>query len=171
MNTEKVVEHIVNWLKDYATNAKVNGFVIGISGGIDSAVTSTLCAKTGFPVLCVEMPIHQGENQVSRAKEHISQLKNRFKKVRSTEVNLTATFEEFKLNVPTIEDDVVATINLQNLLSKNSTSNFKAPNNYFDTIEEITITKLKAEVIQTKEKSQLYDGYFDRLSMTVTMLV
>ena len=61
----------------------------------------------------------------------------------------------------TIEDDVVATINLQNLLSKNSTSNFKAPNNYFDTIEEITITKLKAEVIQTKEKSQLPDGYFD----------
>jgi NAD+ synthase len=114
MNTEKVVEHIVNWLKDYATNAKVNGFVIGISGGIDSAVTSTLCAKTGFPVLCVEMPIHQGENQVSRAKEHISQLKNRFKKVRSTEVNLTATFEEFKLNVPTIEDDVTVNMSLAN---------------------------------------------------------
>ena len=58
MNTEKIVNHIVSWLKDYAINSKVNGFVIGISGGIDSAVTSTLCAKTGFPVLCVEMPIH-----------------------------------------------------------------------------------------------------------------
>jgi len=52
----------------------------------------------------------------------------------------------------TIEDDVVATINLKNLLSINSTSNFIAPNDYFDTIEEITITKLKAEVIQNKEK-------------------
>ncbi|MCF6280202.1 MAG: NAD(+) synthase [Flavobacteriaceae bacterium] len=100
MNSEKVVNHIVKWLKDYATNAGVKGFVIGISGGIDSAVTSTLCAKTGFPVLCVEMPIHQGINQVNRAKEHITQLKERFDKVYSTEVNLTSTFEEFKTVLP-----------------------------------------------------------------------
>ena len=59
INVEKVNQHIVNWLKDYATNAKVNGFVVGISGGIDSAVTSTLCAQTGFTTLCIEMPIHQ----------------------------------------------------------------------------------------------------------------
>ncbi len=45
MQTEKVVDHIVNWLKDYAVNANMKGFVIGISGGIDSAVTSTLCAQ------------------------------------------------------------------------------------------------------------------------------
>lgn len=110
MNTEKVVDHIVQWLKLYAQNAKINGFVIGISGGIDSAVTSTLCAKTGFPVLCVEMPIHQGENQVTRAKEHISQLKNRFNKVASHEVNLTDTFEAFKSVVPIIDD--ISTVNL-----------------------------------------------------------
>ena len=59
MQTEKVVDHIVNWLKDYATNAGMNGFVLGISGGIDSAVTSALCAKTGLRTLCLEMPIHQ----------------------------------------------------------------------------------------------------------------
>ena len=59
MQTEKVVDYIVNWLKDYATKAGVNGFVVGISGGIDSAVTSTLCAKTGLDLLCIEMPIHQ----------------------------------------------------------------------------------------------------------------
>lgn len=110
MNTEKVGEYIIDWLKTYATNAKVNGFVIGVSGGIDSAVTSTLCAKTGFPLLCVEMPIHQGENQVSRAKEHISQLKERFPKVSSVEVNLTNTFEEFKTVVPTVDN--VATVNM-----------------------------------------------------------
>ena len=114
MNTEKVVDYIVGWLKDYATNANVNGFVIGISGGIDSAVTSTLCAKTGFPVLCVEMPIHQGENQVSRAKEHISQLKERFPKVNSTEVNLTNTFEEFKTVVPTIDNKATVNMSLAN---------------------------------------------------------
>ena len=51
MNVEKVSEYIINWLKDYATNAGVKGFVIGVSGGIDSALTSTLCAKTGLPTL------------------------------------------------------------------------------------------------------------------------
>lgn len=56
IDVEKTTEQIVNWLKSYATNAKVNGFVVGISGGVDSAVTSTLCALTGLKVLCVEMP-------------------------------------------------------------------------------------------------------------------
>ena len=99
MQTEKVVDHIVNWLKDYATNAGVNGFVIGISGGIDSAVTSTLCAKTGLELLCIEMPIHQAESHVSRAQEHIKQLKERFPNVRETKTDLTPVFEEFKTEV------------------------------------------------------------------------
>ena len=43
--TESVAKYIVNWLRDYAANAKVKGFVVGISGGIDSAVTSILCAQ------------------------------------------------------------------------------------------------------------------------------
>ena len=61
MQTEKVIDHIVNWLKDYASNAGIKGFVVGVSGGIDSAVTSTLCAKTGLSLLCLEMPIHQAK--------------------------------------------------------------------------------------------------------------
>ena len=96
MHTEKVVDFIVNWLKEYAENAKMNGFVIGISGGIDSAVTSTLCAKTGLPTLCVEMPIHQDDNQVSRGKEHIEQLKRKFPNVCAEKFDLTAVFEDFK---------------------------------------------------------------------------
>ncbi|MDE0534649.1 NAD(+) synthase [Tenacibaculum sp. L6] len=103
MNTPKVAEHIVNWLKEYATNAKVNGFVVGISGGIDSAVTSTLCAKTGLPTLCVELPIHQAESQVNRGNEHIKQLRERYSNVSEVEVNLTSTFEDFKTVVPQIE--------------------------------------------------------------------
>ena len=50
MNTKSVSSHIVSWLNSYATKANIKGFVIGISGGIDSAVTSTLCAKTGLQV-------------------------------------------------------------------------------------------------------------------------
>lgn len=99
MQTEKVTDYIINWLKNYATNAKVNGFVVGISGGIDSAVTSTLCAKTGLDVLCIEMPIHQAESHVSRAQEHIAQLKARFPNVKDTRTDLTPVFEEFKTEV------------------------------------------------------------------------
>ena len=99
MQSEKVVNHIVDWLKDYATNAGVNGFVVGISGGIDSAVTSTLCAKTGLDLLCIEMPIHQAPSHVTRAQEHIKQLKKRFPNVKDTVVDLTPVFEEFKTEV------------------------------------------------------------------------
>jgi NAD+ synthase len=100
LQVEKVNLHIVNWLKTYAENAKVNGFVVGISGGVDSAVTSTLCAQTGFDVLCVEMPIHQVQHQVYRGREHIQQLKDRFPNVKSVEADLTSVFEDFKKQVP-----------------------------------------------------------------------
>lgn len=101
LQVEKVNTQIVNWLKTYAENAKVNGFVIGISGGVDSAVTSTLCAQTGMNVLCVEMPIHQHESHVSRGREHIDQLKKRFPNVTNTHTDLTSVFEAFKKEVPT----------------------------------------------------------------------
>ena len=96
IQVEKVNDQIVNWLKTYAENAKVTGFVVGISGGIDSAVTSTLCAQTGFKVLCIEMPIHQAESQVNRGKEHIEQLKKRFPNVSNSTTDLTTVFETFK---------------------------------------------------------------------------
>lgn len=107
MQTENITKHIINWLKNYATNAGVKGFVIGVSGGIDSAVTSMLCAETGLPVLCIEMPIHQGESQINRAQEHIGLLKERFDNVDSVNVNLTSVFEEFKNVVPNEEADNV----------------------------------------------------------------
>ena len=100
INVEQVNDQIVNWLKTYAEASRVNGFVVGISGGVDSAVTSTLCAQTGLQVLCVEMPIHQHASHVSRAKEHIEQLKKRFANVSSAESDLTSVFETFKNVVP-----------------------------------------------------------------------
>ncbi len=114
MNAEKVTNHIVKWLKDYAENANVNGFVVGISGGIDSALTSTLCAKTGFKTLCVELPIHQAESQVNRANEHIKQLKKRFDNVDEVEVNLTSTFEDFINVVPSVENSPKVSLSLAN---------------------------------------------------------
>ena len=114
IQVEKVNTQIVNWLKTYAENAKVNGFVIGISGGVDSAVTSTLCAQTGLKVLCVEMPIHQAPSHVTRGREHIEQLKQRFPNVSSTEADLTGVFETFKKAVPDDSDTAKVHLALAN---------------------------------------------------------
>jgi NAD+ synthase len=114
MQTEKVIEHIVNWLKTYATNAKMDGFAVGISGGIDSAVTSALCAKTGLRTLCVEMPIHQAKNQVVRGREHIDFLKEKHANVSNVEVDLTSVFEQFKTQVPQTTDDGFLDLSLAN---------------------------------------------------------
>ena len=105
MNTEKVTNHIVNWLKDYATKAGVKGFVIGVSGGIDSAVTSALCARTGFELLCLEMPIHQAPSQVSRALNHIEWLKSNYQNVNMTQVNLTPVFDSLIEALPQVDNE------------------------------------------------------------------
>ena len=114
IDVEKVTNLIVQWLRDYAQQSNAKGFVIGISGGVDSAVTSTLCAKTGYPVLCVEMPIHQAENQVSKGKEHIKVLKNRFKNVQSVESDLTALYDVFVATVEKSDDDIKYSLSLAN---------------------------------------------------------
>lgn len=94
MQTDKITEKIVSWLKNYALKANVKGYVIGVSGGVDSGVVSTLCAMTGLKVLMIEMPIRQKEAEVSRAWEHMNQLKERFENVEAISVNLTPAFEE-----------------------------------------------------------------------------
>lgn len=114
MNAEKVTNYIVNWLKEYANKANVNGFVVGVSGGIDSAVTSTLCALTGLEVICLEMPIHQDIDQVTRAKKHIDFLEKKFKNVRSDKVDLTPVFESFKNAIPFVENKNKVALSLAN---------------------------------------------------------
>ena len=114
MQTEKVIDHIVDWLRDYATNAKQKGFVIGISGGIDSAVTSTLCAKTGLDLLCLEMPIHQAENQSDRASRHIDWLQANFTTVKRQPVNLTPVFDSLVAAFPKVENEEERFMSLAN---------------------------------------------------------
>ena len=100
MNTKEVIEHIKNWLSSYHSQSSTKGFVIGISGGIDSALTSTLVAETNIPLLCIEMPINQNKNQVSRGKNHILWLKENYNNVKSIECDLTGIFEQFKSIIP-----------------------------------------------------------------------
>jgi len=111
---EAVSQYIITWLRDYAANAKVKGFVVGISGGIDSAVTSSLCAQTGLPTLCITMPIHQAQSHVYRAGEHIEQLKERFDNVSSAEADLMPVFESFKKQVPETVNEHTLNLTLAN---------------------------------------------------------
>ena len=92
-NSQFVVDYITQWLTDYNNKTGTKGYVLGVSGGIDSAVVSTLCAKTGHPLVVVEMPIHQDPNQVTRAKEHIQFLKDNYDNVTSIETDLTNTYD------------------------------------------------------------------------------
>lgn len=100
MQTRKVAEHIVQWLDEYCSNVGLNGFIVGISGGIDSALTSTLCAMTGKKVLIVTMPIRQTTAEYNRAIKHIEDLKAKFPNVSGQEVDLTSTFTEFEKQMP-----------------------------------------------------------------------
>jgi len=74
LNMPAVVNHIVTWLKDYAVTNKMDGFVVGVSGGIDSAVVSKLCAMTGLRTVCVIMPIAQSSAETDRGVEHVDNL-------------------------------------------------------------------------------------------------
>ena len=100
MNTNAVIDHITNWLKSYCERAGQKGFVVGVSGGIDSAVTSALCARTGLPTLCVEMPIHQAQSQVTRALEHVATLQRMHHNVSLERIDLTPAFDTLEQALP-----------------------------------------------------------------------
>jgi len=100
MQTQNIVDHIVTWLINYVENAGLQGFTIGVSGGIDSAVTSTLCARTGKKVLAVTMPILQAEDQVSRSCEHIDWLRKNHDNVLGIDMELTPVFKQIQTSFP-----------------------------------------------------------------------
>ena len=108
MQTDKITEKIVSWLKDYAEKAHVKGYVVGVSGGVDSAVVSTLCAMTGLKTLLLEMPIRPNQDEVNRAWEHMEYLKKRFPNVEAISVNLTPAFEELYKTFDAKDEDFPA---------------------------------------------------------------
>ena len=113
MKLKSVESYIVNWLFDYSKKSGLNGFVVGVSGGIDSAVTSTLCAKTGLKTIVLNMPIHQKSNQFDKSNEHINWLKNNFENVTSHEINLTEVYDSFSNALPKSNQDDLSMANLR----------------------------------------------------------
>lgn len=118
MQTEKIITHITQWLHDYAVQAHVKGFVVGISGGVDSAVVSALCARTGLDTLCLDLPIRQHPDQLARARAHIAALQQQFTNVRAHSVDLTPPFEAFERDnaVPDNPHNLLALANARSRL-------------------------------------------------------
>jgi len=93
---KEVADFIVLWLKDKCERASQKGFVIGVSGGIDSAVTSTLCALTGKPVIVLNMPINQAVDQYDRSNEQIKWLESNFNNVSSRIIDLSDSYNALR---------------------------------------------------------------------------
>ena len=91
----RLCEDISEWIRRYADENGISALVVGVSGGVDSAVTSTLCAKTGLETIVVNMPIHQDSSQYSMAKRHIEWLESGWANVNSHLVDLTESYDSY----------------------------------------------------------------------------
>ena len=115
MQADKVIDFIVDWLKGYCHRAGMQGFAVGVSGGIDSAVTSTLCARTGLKVFALNMPILQHPEQQSLAADHIAWLEENFDQVTGVAVDLTHCFQAYETCLP---DEVQDGLTMANTRSR-----------------------------------------------------
>ena len=104
--TTKRINHIVKWLKAYAKSAKINTFVVGISGGIDSAVVSALCARTGLYTIAVSMPIRQSKHTHDLSLRQGQWLVDNFEIVSHYTIDLTRAFEEFETATRVFSDEL-----------------------------------------------------------------
>ena len=93
LDSENLIAEISKWILDYAKDAGISALVVGVSGGVDSAVTSTICAMTRMRTILLNMPIHQNQNQYLLSNQHIQWLKAKWDNVESKKVDLTGTFD------------------------------------------------------------------------------
>jgi len=96
---EDLADKIVGWIKDYYWENNIKALVVGVSGGIDSAVVSTLCAKTGLPTYVLTMPLHSKIDNTELSDLHARALSKKYSNVRVTNVDLSETYETFLFNV------------------------------------------------------------------------
>jgi len=98
MKVEKKAEIIKNWIRDYCKNTsfKPKSLIVGISGGIDSTVVSTLCALTGLKTIVLSMPIKPTPNQHDLSLKHGDWLKNKFNNVKFKVIKMEKIFISFK---------------------------------------------------------------------------
>ena len=107
MNALEKVNFISNWIKNYANNMprKAQSLVIGISGGIDSSVSSTLSAMTGLKTIVLSMPIKQKSQQHDLSLKHQKWLGNKFKNVEAHTINLDELFGAFSSSLVKFDNE------------------------------------------------------------------
>ena len=113
---EDLSYEIVKWLKDYYWDNNLKTFVVGVSGGIDSAVVSTLCARTGLPTHAIGMPILQKPEQETLSDMHLEWLRKKYKNVTTHKFDLTNTFQVFKYTMEGFDDSDLALANSRSRL-------------------------------------------------------
>ena len=91
-----LVERITTWITDYTVDHNLDALCVGVSGGIDSAVVSTLCARTGINTIVVSMPIRQKQDQHNLSVDHCLSLIEKYDNVHWETHDLTTVFEEFE---------------------------------------------------------------------------
>lgn len=96
MDTVFTADQIVRWLDKQLRESGQKGFVVGVSGGLDSAVVSTLCAMTGHPVICASLPIYQ---KTELADRHIAWLTARYPNVSGSKIDLSYTLDRFEHDI------------------------------------------------------------------------
>ena len=96
---EELKVRIVNWLKDYYWKYDIKAFVVGVSGGIDSAVVSTLCAETGLPTYVLTMPLHSKEENTELSDAHAYKLVEKYSNVTLVNVDLSNTYESLLFDI------------------------------------------------------------------------
>ena len=106
MTPKQRINHITRWIKSYATKNKIDTLVVGVSGGIDSAVVSTLCARTGLYVIAVSMPIRQSAHTHDLSMRHGQWLTENFEHADHYTIDLTATFEQFETATRVFSDEL-----------------------------------------------------------------
>ena len=111
-----IQKRIVSWLSDYHDKSGLNCWVIGVSGGIDSAVASTLAARTGKPVYAIGMPINQKEGQEELSDTHLKWLELNYKNVTTLKFDLTDTFNTLARTMKTHGTDRHALANTRSRL-------------------------------------------------------
>jgi len=107
MNASEKVQFISNWIKDYVQSmpSKAESLVIGVSGGIDSSVSSTLSAMTGLKTIVLSMPIKQKSTQHDLSLKHQEWLIKKFKNVEAHTLNLDKLFESFENSMKKFDND------------------------------------------------------------------
>jgi NAD+ synthase len=120
---DELEDRIVGWISEYClTHPKIKSLVVGISGGIDSSVVSTLCALTGMPTYVVGMPINQLENQESLSDAHGKWLESKFNNVKFIKTDMSSVYDSF---LQTISNDIGENFATNKLAQANTRSRLR----------------------------------------------